>query len=398
MNRIMLLIGTVLLFLPILVLGKEELTITYDSNDGTNRTKVKTIEKGDSYRLEGQELFGFSKGKTPLQDRVIDSWYTNPNGTGYYYPIDEDFDSSLYSYSYLNDSSNITLYAIWDDRKDVTRGLSEISLTGDGAITDDEGNHKIDTDKSYNIKFSFQETSRFQFGQLSYYKLPSYFLDVLNNDEEARENFSKKRTITLRISYSGQTYNAKGTYYIEGDYLILNLLRDGTYENHLMFSATNLSIRIWYYCNVSKEYYNNRLLTVKEYEFNTSDSTMNNVRIYPKGKILARFVSDDGSKQLADDILTKEILGTKYTKSNLKIDGYELVEVSNNGDYVYEEGTQTVFYKYKKVNNIKNSSINILKNPKTSSLLAFEIILLLLAISSIIYIVNYSKKLECKEE
>lgn len=393
MKRIILILITVLLILPFSVLGKEEITVVYHSNDGTNRTKTKTIEKGDSYRLEGQDLFGFSKGKTSLEDRVIDSWYTNPDGTGYYYPIDENITSSLYSYSYLDDSSNITLYAIWNDRKDITSGLSEISLTGDGAITDDEGNHKIDTDKSYNIKFSFQETSRFQFRQLSYYKLPSYFLDVLNNDEEARENFSKKRTITLRISYRGQTYNAKGTYYIEGDYLCLNLLRDGTYENALMFSSTNLSIRIWYYCTVSQEYYNNRLLKVKQYEFNTNDSNMNNVKIYPKGKILARFVTEDSSKQLADDVLTKEILGTKYTKSNLKIDGYELVEISNNGDYVYEEGTQTVYYKYKRI-----TDTSILENPKTSALLIFEIILLLLAISSIIYIVNYSKKLECKEE
>ena len=369
----MLLLITTLLFLPIFVLGKEELIITYDSNDGTNRTEVQTLEKGDSYKMAGENIFGLSKGKNSLGDTVIGSWNTAPDGTGKGLPLDRAVDSTYANYSYLNDVDNIRLYAIWENRKDVARGLSDISLTGDGASTDGDGNYRIDTNKSYNLKFTFQETSSFQFGQLSYYKLPDYFLEVLK-DEDARAAFGKERTITLNISYRGQLYPAKGSYYIEGDYLCLNLLKDGTYENQLMASSTNLTIRIWYYCTVSEERYNNRLLRVKQYEFNTSDSTSNNIKIYPKGKIVAKFINEDGSKQLAEDITTREILGTKYAKLNFKIKGYELTKISNNGDYLYEEGIQTVYYRYKKI-----PVTNIITNPKTETGILVIIVLIIVA-------------------
>ncbi len=140
-----------------------------------------------------------------------------------------------------------------------------------------------------------------------------------------------------------------------------------------------ITILIWYYCNLLEEYYNNRLLKVKQYEFNTSDSTNNSIKVYPKGEIVEKYINEDGEEQLVDDITTKEILGTQYRKSNLKIDGYELVEISNDGNYLYEEETQTVYYRYRKINN------SILKNPKT--LLKYSIFIELLVIIVTAYII-----------
>ena len=80
-----------LVFLLILIMGipltinaKDTLTITYDANDGSGRTKTVDLPRGDSYTMLGNDVFSSlnDDAKNPHDDKVIKSWNTSPDGSG----------------------------------------------------------------------------------------------------------------------------------------------------------------------------------------------------------------------------------------------------------------------------------------------------------------------------
>ena len=59
--------------MPFVVKAQERLTITYDANDGTGRTRVITYSKGNSYTIAGNDIFNSFTGvlKKIVQDCLV---------------------------------------------------------------------------------------------------------------------------------------------------------------------------------------------------------------------------------------------------------------------------------------------------------------------------------------
>ena len=141
MKKIVLLISFIFLFQSINVYGAEKITIIYDANDGSGRTKVVELDKGDEYRLLGSDAFDNlnDDSNDPMDDKVILGWMKNPDDSRYTYATyailkNNPNSSSQYNmWESLNSQTEITLYAMWDKREDISNLLAAHALSGEGA-------------------------------------------------------------------------------------------------------------------------------------------------------------------------------------------------------------------------------------------------------------------------
>ncbi len=247
----------------------DALTITYDSNDGTGRTKVVEYEEGDSYTMADSFFFKHPDDTLddPMDDRVISRWSYNSDGTGSSFsPATVYSSSDRYpeTYERLNNADEMTLYAIWTERKDVGYMITDFEVTGDGVTLKDNGDYDVPLDSDVDYYIRLQERAPqgglpYQFSELSYFELPESFLSYF--PDYALESFSEPKEIPFTISYRGVDYKAHNAKkYIVGNKLFIDIIRDGTYEGGLMFSSTNLSIKLHFYGRVKEKIVNGRPL------------------------------------------------------------------------------------------------------------------------------------------
>lgn len=342
-----------LLFFPICVYASGPITITYDANDGSGRTKVVTYEDSSNVKMLGNDVFNQldDDPDTYEDDKIIDRWHKKEDCSDWGYSVFSTYDDII------GDDENmefLTLYAGWEGRKDITEFWDDTIAFGDAVSGYNDKNYSIEKEKDFEIEFDFHENDTGdQFAQLNKYKLPDYFVNSFTKDVE--KALSNKFTITITCVTSRGTFEYKGKFYIKDGYMYIDFIEEDTEESNAFWACANVWIRVKYKFKWTKEYKNNRWMYVV--------SIKDTVTVYPQGKITVKYVDIDTNEEISDEVLTEDVLGEKYTPVSKNIDDYKLIESPTEVSYEYDEEEQVLYYKYRKSSLIKNDKV---ENPVTS--------------------------------
>ncbi len=365
-----------LLIFPLKVFAEDTITVIYNANDGSGRTKTFEMPKGDEYTFEDGHIFEHidPNPNDSMDDLNIAYWTTEADGGSIFIGTyrNNPYDPYHYEkYNYINNSTSLTLYAQWEGRKNIASGITSITPTGDAIVTNDDGSYTIKHDASFELVLKLQETSSIQFNRLSYLELPDYFIDYLEEEPDIKAYYEKARPFIISITYKNEVYRATCYSYIEGNKLFINMLEGGTKPNQMIENTTNLSLTFRYWVKAETRKVNNRWLLVKTVMYNNHEEAAE--EIFPKGKIVVHYIDVDTKEEL-DSISTTNVLGVSYTPDGKIFNGYKLIESPNN-NYEYEDYEQVIYYKYKKLSNIpqaentqtlSNGTKTIKENPNTS--------------------------------
>ncbi len=394
MKRYVLIIIIFIMFVPFMVNAEETLTITYDANDGSGRTKVVELEKGDTYTLLGTDTFKkFNDDKDdPMDDEVISRWTINPDNSDNGYAIyssksrTSTYPSVVRDWEFFNNQTELTLYAKWTKREDISDRLSSNIVTGDGVVQDENGEYSILDKKDFECSFSFKENSTKQINALSYYRLPKYFTDAL--PFYIKEELVDPSPLPIKIDDGGTYYTYVGSYYIKDDILYVDLINKGDYESNRLYASADIRISITYGLTWVEKEVNNRTIYSATISFNWNNSR-EPVEVFQKGKIITEFVEIDTDYELLDNEINTGVLGDLFIIEPREIEGYELVSYPDNVEF--EDETQYIKYYYRKVNktNDDKNIVNILTNPKTGNV---SLIFVFVIITSLIVYIFYIKK------
>lgn len=294
------------------------------------------------------------------------------------------------NYNYFNDSSELTLYAHWINRKNIIDALQEIVVSGEGVIKNENGDYEIEKNKDFEIKLKFKENKNFQLSQLSFYELPNYFTSIFT--DEVKVELEKETNLPIRISGPQGITTFNGKFYVKNDILCIDFLEDGTFESNSFFMATNVSFRITYRVTYNEERINSHTFYSVSLLFELNGVEDRKVTVYPKGKIITKYIDQSTGKSIIPDSIKTEILGKIYNSNEISIDGYKLVEKSVNSELEFDEEQQVIYYKYKKlldsndVNTKQKDNLDTIKNSNTGTKSVAVISLILLLVSSFISI------------
>ncbi len=348
------LILTLVLFFSFSIVAlADTLTITYDANDGTGRTKVVVLEKGDSYTMADSYFFKHPDDTPddPMDDRVISTWTMNPDGTQGYFSaatVYSSTDKYPSTYEKLNSYTEITLYAKWVERQDIGYMITNFEVTGDGVTLKDNGDYDIPLDSSidYYIKVAEKAPQNglpYQIYELSYFELPESFFSYF--PDYALESFSTPVEIPFTVYYSGVEYHPHNVKkYIIGNKLFIDIIRDETYDGGLVFNSTSITINFHFYGRVNNMEVNGRFLRGVELSY---DGVFSDYE-YPKGKLLIKYIDADTGEELLASETSTAVLGVAYSPMNVEIDDYDLVDSPQENEYYYDEVSQTIYYKFRK--------------------------------------------------
>ncbi len=386
-----------LLVFPIMVFAEDYVTITYDANDGSGRTKVVQLEKGDSYTLAGNDLFEqFDKDpNNPMNDKVINRWGKEPTSTSgfsVYSTIEPTYyGSHNSSYDFFNDASEITLYAIWEGREDISDLLTLDNMSGE-AVQYSNGEYIISDFKDFRYDVGFEETVNTVsengytiyvangIEQLSYYRLPKHFTDALPFyiKEELEEHFP----LPIIITAGSQRYNYVGSYYIKDDILYIDLIDHGDIESKKLYAASNVRISFLFQLTWNKKFINNRWIYSVTITFN-SDSH-DPIEVYQKGKIFIKYIDEDTNEELIPEESYSDVLGVVHNVDLKEIDGYKLIDKPEKLIYEFDEEDQTIYFKYvkndEKEEQEEQTSIQT-ENPNTAIGISIRNVLIILGIT-----------------
>ena len=387
-----------LIILPVKVLATDTLTITYDANDGSGRTKTVVMDKGPEYTLLGSDIFEYldDDPDDPQDDRLISRWTVNSDNSDWGYCAfctykPNGSSTSVDNYNFFNDASEIYLYAQWEKREDLKpHNLVSETASGEGVTTDDNGNYDIAPQKSFRIVFSFKETSDYQIGQLTYYDMPEYFMRVL--PEDMIKELEEPAPLTVKISEGYTTYTYIGSYFIKNNKLYIDMPADSSIESSKLYAVANVKINIIYEITWTYRQVNNRWMYVATVRKGLSqDSPV--VDIYPKGKIIIKCVDIETGEELILDI-KQDVLGTKFEPEEIAIDGYHVVSMPDE-EYEFDEENQTIVIKYEKNNPEPNELDNqdIPDNPETDADNPIIFIVTLILSSTILSLIASKKYL-----
>ena len=390
MKRYVLIIILFMMFIPFTVNAKETLTITYDANDGSGRTKVVELEKGDVYTVLGTDVFEkINDDKdNPMDDEIVTRWTLNQDNSDFGYCAFCSWSRTTSNggtnstWEFLNSQTELTLYAQWDKRVDISDLIISNSLTGEGVVQDENGNYSILDKKDFQISFSFKENSSKQINNFSYYRLPKYFTDAL--PFYIKEKLEDPTPLPIKCQDGYTTYTYTGVYYIKDDILYIDLIDKGDAASKCLYSAGNLKFNIMYDLKWVQKTVNNRVLYSATVTFNLD--SRDSIEIYQKGKIITEFIDIDSNVELLDNETNIGILGDLHTFEPVEIEGYELISYPENVEF--EEEEQHMKYYYKKVNKTKDNKniVNILTNPNTDSVFPIFCFIFIIILSVYIFI------------
>ena len=394
MKKIVLSFLLFIMFIPFVVNADDKLTITFDANDGSGRTKIVEVENISKVKMPGSFYFENLNDdpEDPLDDKIIYSWNMNVGeDISTYSKTRFHLDSTYDLNNYFKDSNNITIYAEWQGRVEVTLKKWNDTVSGD-SVRYENNDYIIEPKTDFTIEF--KDFSRKSGYQLLYYKLPSYFTNVLSNSLKKR--LEKPIVLNEKINYLGKYYTYYGKVYIKNDYLIVDFINDESEAYMKMNTITAVSFTVKYSFKYKQVTYNNRIIAVATVSGETNkQSGGESFDVYPTGKITIKYVDEQSNESILEDNISEEIVGTDYEIKKIDIDNYELVELPQE-EYFYEEEPQIIYIKYRKKEEIqkeekKDNIINTIKNPNTSTGIS-NIIIFMLIISSITYIIFKRKK------
>ncbi len=360
-----LLLSLIIFFSFCIVVSADTLTITYDANDGSGRTKVVEFEKGDSYEIAGNDIFEQINNNPddPMDDRIISRWTLNPDNSDFGYSLfitinridaHNNIDSD---WTFLNNQTEVTLYAKWDERDDISDLLTVDSLTGDGVVQNENGEYSVLEYGDFTYFVSFKEIYKVvydsghaetvirQMGQLSYYRLPEYFID--NIPFYIKKEFEKPLPFLITVTASSRTYRYIGSYYIKDNILYIDIIKHGDDASRVLYSVNNVNIRFIYGIKWEKVEVNNEFIysaTITYINGVTTDS----VEVYQQGRIITRYIDIDTGEKLSDDGTSEGIVHNQFIPEAKEFENYELVESPEDKNYYYEPETQTLYFKYRK--------------------------------------------------
>ena len=402
MKKLLLLLSIMLLF-EIQNVNAETLTITFDANDGSGRTKVVQYEKGPSYKMLGADSFKYLDDDLddPMDDKVIKGWSKTPNG-GTTYEANRDItrpkntpSDQITSYDVLNNADEITLYGFWTERKDVNYMINSFTVTGEGVTQKENGDYDIPLDSSAEFQIVLKESIpsgdlAYQFSELSYIDLPDSFFEYF--PDYVLEAFSNPESIPITISYSGNTYpTTHAKKYVKDHKLFIDIISDGSYGAQLINSSTNITLRFNFYGRVKMIENNGHMVRGVTLSYEIPDDTVEEDYLFPQGKIISKYVDIDTGKELAEEEISEDIIWTKYALGQKKINNYELIEYPEEDVYYLDNEQQTLYYKYRKIANSPSAISNILDNPNTSRSIAILALLLTIIVGSF-YIYKIKRK------
>ena len=364
------------------VVNAETLTITFDANDGSGRTKVVEYEKGPSYKMLGADSFNYLNDDPddPMDDKVIKGWSKTPDGTATYeanYDITRSKNAGptvITSYDVLNNADEITLYGIWTERKDVTYMINSFTVTGEGVTQKENGDYNIPLNSSVEFEFILKEKAPsgglpYQLTELSYIDLPDSFFEYFPN--YALETFSVPKSVPIRITYSGNVYATTHTKkYVKGHKLFLDIIPDGSYGAHLVNSSTDITLKFTFYGKVKMVENNGHWVRGITLSYEIPDNTTEEDYSFPQGQIVIKYVDIDTGEELAAEEIGKGVIWTKYTSVEKKINNYELIEQPLGELYYLDNENQTFYYKYRKVAgspSTENNTLVEVDNPNTNT-------------------------------
>ncbi len=376
-NKVLLLIFLLaLFFVPFSVQAAEYLTITYDANDGTGRTKIiKYLKNSNSYSMAGNDTFKSTNiDNNHMNDEQISGWCYEKNCTSNWgtFPVFATYykndDRSGQKYNELNSQSNITLYAKWEKRQDISQAISSITITGDNLNTDENGNYIIEDKKDFEIKFSFHTNTQQRIHQLSYIYLPEDFKNVLY--DVSKQQLLAPNSIPIEVidgTYLGKTY---GSFYIQNDILYIDFILNNSIPSQSLF-AGSLSFSITYSVTYNKKIVNNKELyiaTVSVY-CNGDKNSQTSYEAYPTGKILIKYIDTNTKEEIKQEKTYTDYIGNVFELDFPKISGYTIVNKPNKTTYEFEEELQTIYLNYSKVEKNQEESNIIVDNSISDSII-----------------------------
>ena len=383
-----------LLFLifPVIVFAEDYVTVIYNANDGSGRTKTVQLPKGDSYILEGNSIFDQidDDPNDSMDDKLISNWRTKSDGSGLYVSINYSYKNKPNDpsavYTLFNESDTVNLYAQWVGREDASNCIENLFASGE-AVSVENGNVTIERGKDVTFNMVFKESPYDQFSYLNYIELPDYIVDYIEEDPDYKAYLLKEHSLIVNISYAGSVYQETSYFHIDDGKIFIDIPPENSKTN----SATNLTLRFTLWVKFEKRQINNRELTVKVFVFNEHEDTTE--EIYPKGNIVTRYVDADTDEEF-DSVSSTDVLGASYLPEKLSYEGYELVEEPTETHFEYEEYDQVIVYKYRKVKEvhvdpIENDSNE--HNPETGGSLPV-VLIVLLVITGVVTTVIYNKK------
>lgn len=397
MKKLLLLFCIIFLF-GIKNVNAETLTITFDANDGSGRTKVVEYEKGPSYKMLGADSFKYLDDNldNPMDDKVISGWSKNPDGAityGAYNNITKpNYElSGTTPYDVLNNANEITLYGVWTKRQDVSYMIDSFTVMGEGVTQKENGDYNIPLDSSVEFKFVLKESApsgglSHQLSELSYFDLPDSLLEYF--PDYALKAFSIPKSIPIRITYSGNEYPTEhAKKYIKNHKLFIDIIPDGSYGASLVESSTNITLKFSFYGRVKKIENNGHIIRGVMISYEIPDDTVEKDYIFPQGKIVSKYIDIETGKELIKDEISEDIIWTKYVLNEKNIDDYKLIEYPEEDVYYLEDKQQTIYYKYRKINNSPSSEL--IDNPNTIRFITIIVLLLIINIASLyIYMIK----------
>ena len=342
------------LFGGVVVVNADTLTITYDANDGSGRTKVVELEKGDSYEIAGNDIFEQINNDPddPMDDRVIDRWRTNPDNTGISFAIYQDITRIDYSnnisrdWEFLNSQTEVTLYAQWTERSSIELFKTDFDVFGDAVSgsSSDSNNLTIEPYKDFSIYMRFEEGKKGQFTPLSYYVLPDFLFSSLPN--YVISELEKPKPVVIVINgFDDMKYYYTGYYYIKNGIFFLDLLHDGSVESKSLYAVNDVWVRFEYNFTVEEIENNNHIIQAVTINYYYSQQT---ATVYPEGEITTKYIDIDTNEEISNQEYDKQTIGNIYSPIEKEIDEYELVETPEDKIYYFEEEPQILYFKYRK--------------------------------------------------
>ena len=372
----------IILLLSSISVKAEKLTIIYDSNDGSGRTKTVELEKGNLYKMLGDDVFKqLNDNKdNPMDDKVINRWTRNPDNSDWGYCSFCEYEYNPYSsealdqWESLNNETELRLYAKWEPRRDISNLLTLNDLAGEGVVIDSNGNYSILDKKDFTYAFDFTENENQQIDQLSYFKLPKYFTDAL--PFYIKEELEEPSDLNITVSGWQNTYHYVGKCYIKDDIFYVDLPRYDTIEAERLYAAGNLHLTFSYGLKWTQKVVNNRWIYVATTKWNYEEPK----EIYEKGRIISKYVDIETKKEISDKELDTGVIGSELNKDAKKIDDYTII--NNHEDLVFEREDQTMVFLYK-----KERKLIINPNTRTNTFIILGILSIFI-ISGITYFIK----------
>ncbi len=365
MRKHLFLILLFIMFMPFVVKAQERLTITYDANDGTGRTRVITYSKGNSYTIAGNDIFNsFNPNNDPMNDNKIFAWCIEKNCTRLFgdFFIYQKYEKGDSAYEILNEKTELTLYAKWDKRKDISSSIRSIDISGPELNKDENGKYIIEDKKDFEIKFYFKEKNnvRDTIEQLSYIKLPEDFANVLYDVSKSR--LASPFSLPMSV-YSGGT--AYGQYYIKNDYLFIDFIVNNSVPSIDLHSG-NLNFSITYSVSYNKRMVNNRELYYQTVSVYCNDNLANQhtFESYPTGNIIIKYMDNDSNTEIVADRVFNDIIGEKFEFSVPNFEGYKFINNTPIVEYEFKEESQVIILKYIKSDKRYRVNVNSVNETK----------------------------------